>query len=53
MKLLGGGMIGNYNYIGTSFNGLIQEVESKGKPFSDSSKNYISKGDRTSRWVGH
>ena len=30
MKLISGGMIGNSNYIGTSLNGLIQEVKSKG-----------------------
>ena len=34
MKLIGGGMIGNFKYIGTRLNGLIQEVKSKGKtPF--------------------
>ena len=26
MRLISGGMIGNSNYIGTSLNGLIQEV---------------------------
>ena len=31
MKLISGGMIGNSNYIGTSLNGSIQEVKSKGK----------------------
>ena len=31
MKLIGGGVIGNYNYIGTSLDGLIQEVNPKGK----------------------
>ena len=30
MKLISGGMIGNSNYIGTSLNGWIQEVEPKG-----------------------
>ena len=34
LKLIGIGMIGNYNYIGTSLNGSIQEVNSKGKPYS-------------------
>ena len=27
MKLISGGMIGDFNYIGTSLNGLIQEVK--------------------------
>ena len=31
MNLIGIGMIGNFNYIGTSLNGSIQEVKSKGK----------------------
>ena len=31
MKLISGGIIGNFNYIGTILNGLIQEVKSKGK----------------------
>ena len=31
MKIISGGMIGNSNYIGTSFNGLIQELKLKGK----------------------
>ena len=31
MKLIGIGMIGNSNYVGTSMNGSIQEVKSKGK----------------------
>ena len=31
MRLISGGMIGNSNCIGTSLNGLIQEVKSKGK----------------------
>ena len=31
MKLISGGMIGDSNYIGTSLNGLIQEIKSKGK----------------------
>ena len=31
MKLIGIGIIGDSNYIGTSLNGSIQEVESKGK----------------------
>ena len=31
MKLIGMGIIGNSNYIGTSLSGSIQEVKSKGK----------------------
>ena len=31
MKLIGIGMIGDSNYIGTSLNGSIQEVKSKEK----------------------
>ena len=31
MRLISGGIIVNSNYIGTSLNGLIQEVKSKGK----------------------
>ena len=31
MKLISGGIIGTSNCIGTSLNGLIQEVKSKGK----------------------
>ena len=31
MGLINGGMIRNSNYIGTSLNGLIQEVKLKGK----------------------
>ena len=31
MRLIGIGMIGNSNYIGTSLNESIQEVKSKGK----------------------
>ena len=48
MKLIGIGMIGNSNYIGTSLNRSIQEVKSKGKTlFSFFKKNnYINKGDR-------
>ena len=53
-ELLGIGMIENYNYIGTSLNGSIQEAKSKGKTLFSSFKNiYINKGDRTSYWVGH
>ena len=31
MKLIGIGMIGNFNYIGTSLSGSTQEVKSKEK----------------------
>ena len=31
IKLISGGMIGMFNYVGTSLDGLIQEVKSKGK----------------------
>ena len=37
MKLMSGGMIGNFNYIGTTLNGWIQEAEKRNKPFSVSS----------------
>ena len=54
MKLIGIGMIGNSNYIGTILNGSIQEMKSKGKnPFQFLQFFYINKGDRTSHWVGH
>ena len=53
IQLIGIGMIGDSNYIGTSLNGSIQEVESKGKNNAVSLKNYINKGDRTSHQVGH
>ena len=54
MKLIGGGMIGYSNYIGTSLNVLTQEVKLKGKiPFQFLHFFYINNGDRTSHWVGH
>ena len=55
MKIIGGIMIGNSNYIGTRLNGSIQEVKSKvKKPIQFIQKNgYINKCDRTSYWVGH
>ena len=54
MKLIGIGIIENYNYNGTSLNGLIQKVKSKGKTYSVSSKtDYINKDDRTTHWVVH
>ena len=37
MKQIGIGMIVNANYIGTTLNGLMQEVKPKVKPFSVSS----------------
>ena len=47
-------MIGNSNYIGTSLSELIQEVKSKEKTYSDSSKkSYINKDLRTDHWVVH
>ena len=54
MNLIGGGMILNFNYIGTGLNGLIQEIKSKEKnTFQFIQKNYINKGDITSHWFGH
>ena len=54
MNLIGIGMIGNSNYIGTSLSGSIQEFKSKGKTlFSFFNFLNINKGDRTSHWVGH
>ena len=54
-NLIGGGMIGNSNYIGTCLNGLIQNQPPKiVKPFSVSSKKlYINNNDRTAHFVGH
>ena len=52
MKKIGGVMIGNYNYIGTGLNGLIQEVKSKGKnPFRFLRFFHINKGYRMSHWA--
>ena len=54
MRLKGIVVIGNSNDIGTSLNGLFQEVNQKEKTFSVSSKHiYINKCNRTSHWVGH
>ena len=54
MKLIGGGMIGDSNSIGTRLNGLIQELKPEGKrPFQFLQIFYINKGDRTSHWFGH
>ena len=52
---IGGGMIGNFNYIGTCLNGLIQNQPPKRvKPFSVSLKKfYINNNDRTAHFVGH
>ena len=52
--LIGIGMVGNSNYIGTILSGLIQEVKSKEKPYSVYSKRYyINQYLRTAHWVGH
>ena len=54
MKLIGIGMIGDSNYIRTSLSGSIQEVKSKDKKYSVSSKKtIIDKDIRTSHWVGY
>ena len=55
MKLIISGMIGSYNYIGTSLDGLTQGSEPKEiNPFSFSSWNfYFNKNDRRSHWVSH
>ena len=39
--LIGIGIIGNSNYIGTSLSGLIQEVKPKKKPIQFLQKNII------------
>ena len=42
MNLISGGMIGNYNYIGTSLNGWIQNISSKGiNPIQFLQKSFI------------
>ena len=46
-------MIGRYNYIGTSFSGLIQKIDQKGKKYSVFFLKYMSKGDRMSHLVGY
>ena len=54
MDLIGGGMIGNYNYIGTCMNGLIQNQPPKElNPFQFLQKLYINNKDRTAHFVGH
>ena len=54
MKLTGGGLIGNSNYIGTCLNGLILNQPPKElNPFQFLKKNYVSKNDRTAHFVGH
>ena len=55
INLIGGGMIGNSNCIGTSFNGLILNIPPKElNPFLSLQKNnYIGKNDRTAHFVGH
>ena len=47
-------MFGNLNYIGTSLSGLTQEVKSKGKNYSVSSKRfYINEDIIVAHWVGY
>ena len=42
MKLIGGVIIGNYNYIGTSLNGLILNITPKElNPFMSLQKSFI------------
>ena len=53
--IIGVGMIGNSNYVGTSLSRLIQEVKSKEENYSNSSNIYINidQNDRTAHWFGH
>ena len=54
MKLIGIGIIVHSDYIGTSLNGSIEEVVSKGEnPNHFLQSFYINKGDRTYHCVGH
>ena len=54
MKLIGGGMIRNYNHIGTSLNGFILNLTPKGlNTFMFLQKVYISKNYRKDHFVGH
>ena len=47
-------LLKNYNCIGASLNGLIQEVKSKGNnPIKFPKKSLHKYKDRTSDWVGH
>ena len=58
MNLIGGGMIGNTNCIGTSLNGLILNQPLNQPPkelnlFQFLQKFYINENDRTAHFVGH
>ena len=54
MKLIGIGIIGNSNYIGTILSGSIQEVKPKEKPYLVSSRKiFIGKYFRTYHLGGH
>ena len=54
MNLIGGGMIGNSNCIGTILNGLIPNQPPKElNLFKFLQKFYINKNDRTAHFVGH
>ena len=54
MRRISGGMVGNSNYIGTSLNGLIQEVKLKEKkPIQFPNFFSLNQVDRTSHWVVH
>ena len=54
MNIIGGGMIGNSNCIGTNLNGLIPNQTPKElNPFQFLQKFYISKNYRTAHFVGH
>ena len=54
MMLIGGGMIGNSNYIGTCLNGLPTSTKNPSKmPYSVSSTKFFKdKNIKTSHWVG-
>ena len=55
INLIGGGMIGNSNYIGTCLNGMIQNQPPKElNPFQFLQKRfYINNNDITAHFVGH
>ena len=53
MKLKGGGMIENSNYIGTSLNESIQEIKLKRKYPIQFLHKYINKVGKKYHWVGH
>ena len=53
-NIIGLGIIGDYNYIGTILSGLIQDVKPKEKIlFSFFKDVFINKDLRTAHWVGH